>query len=126
MGTSDENFWLCNVNPKLVDLIERLVIIMEQTKMLPRQEEKSRAMEGVPESLLTVPEAAQRLRLSEHSLRRWVGQRLIPYVKIGRRILFNPADPDTFIKSSTVEPRNPRGSEVNSHLNCCQFWEVFA
>jgi hypothetical protein len=41
---------------------------MERNQMIPwqdRQEEKSRVQEGVPKGLLTVAEAAQRLRISE-------------------------------------------------------------
>jgi len=112
METSDETlWWLCKVNPKFVPFLERLLIIMEQTQMLPRQEEKSRPIESVPETLLTVLEAAQRLRVSEYTLRGWISQRRIPYVKIGRRTLFNPADLDNLIKDSTVEPRKPRGED---------------
>ena len=110
MGASDE-FWFCKLNPRLVELIERLVIMMEQTQMPPtpeRQVEKIRVQEGVPKGLLTVAEAAERLRISEYTLRGWISQRRIPYVKIGRRTLFNPADLDTLIKDSTVEPRKPR------------------
>ena len=112
METGDETFWLCKVNPKFVEFMERLVIVMEQSQMLPRQErreEKSRGQEGVPKGLLTVAEAAQRLRISEYTLRGWISQRRIPYVKIGRRTLFNPADLVNLIKDSTVEPRKPRG-----------------
>ena len=112
MGASDESLWLFKLNPKLVELLERLVIIMEQTQMPPiqeRQEEKSRGREGVPNGLLTVAETAQRLRISEYTLRGWISRRRIPYVKIGRRTLFNPADLVNLIKDSTVEPRKPRG-----------------
>ncbi|MEJ2673525.1 MAG: helix-turn-helix domain-containing protein [Deltaproteobacteria bacterium] len=100
------------MNPKFVDLLERLVIAMEQIKMPTGQEwqaEKIRVQEGVPKGLLTVDEAAQRLGISKHSLRGWVSQRRIPHVKIGRRTLFNPTDLDNLIKAFTVEPRKPPG-----------------
>jgi len=105
-----ETLWLCKVNPKFVVFLERLLIIMEQTQVLPRQEEKRRTIEGVPEGLLTVPEAAQWLRVSEYTLRGWISRRQISYVKIGRRTLFNPADLYNLIKASTVEPQKPRES----------------
>jgi len=88
MEPGDETFWLCKVNPKFVELIERLVIIMEQTQLLPRQErqeEKSRVQEGVPKGLLTVAEAAQRLRISEYTLRGWISRRRIPFRNCGGR-----------------------------------------
>ncbi len=113
METGDETFWLFKVNPKFIELLERLVIAMEQAQIPTKQEwqvEKSRVQEGVPKGLLTVDEAAQRLGVSKYSLRRWVSRRRIPYVKIGRRTLFNPNDLETLIKDSTVEPHSPRGS----------------
>ena len=46
--------------------------------MVPHQEEKSRDENELPGGLLTVGEAPQRLRISEHTLRRWINQRSYP------------------------------------------------
>lgn len=61
MESGEETFWLCKVNQKLLELIERLVIAMERTQMLPRQEhreETCRVPEGLPKGLLTVSESS--------------------------------------------------------------------
>lgn len=57
------------------------------------------------ENLLNVAEAAERLGISRHTLNGWVSKRKVPFVKLGRRTLFNPADLDRMIKAATVEPR---------------------
>jgi excisionase family DNA binding protein len=111
---TDEAFWLCKVNPKFVELIERLVVALERTQMFTgqvRQGENNLVQREIPKGLLTVDEAAQRLGISKHSLRGWVSRRQIPYVKIGRRTLFNPTDLDNLIKASTVEPRKSPGRD---------------
>jgi excisionase family DNA binding protein len=107
---TDETFWLCKVNPKFVELIKRLVVALERTQAFTgqlQQEEKSLVRQMAPKGLLTVEEAANRLGISKCSLRNWVSQRRIPYVKIGRRTLFNPTDLENLIKASTVEPLKP-------------------
>jgi len=62
------------------------------------------------DNLLSVTDAAQRLGISRHTLNCWVSKRKVPFVKLGRRTLFNPADLDRMIKAATVEPRR-RGVE---------------
>jgi excisionase family DNA binding protein len=61
------------------------------------------------ENLLSVTDAAHRLGISRHTLNCWVSKRKVPFVKLGRRTLFNPADLDRMIKAATVEPRPRRG-----------------
>ena len=39
--------------------------------------------------LLTYKEAAQKLRIAETTLRAWVSQRKIPYLKLGRVVRFD-------------------------------------
>lgn len=65
------------------------------------------------ENLLSVIDAAQRLGISRHTLNCWVSKRKVPFVKLGRRTLFNPADLDRMIKAATVEPR-PRRSNSDA------------
>ncbi len=57
------------------------------------------------EKLLSVNDAAQRLGISRHTLNCWVSKRKVPFIKLGRRTLFNPADLERMIKAATVEPR---------------------
>jgi excisionase family DNA binding protein len=59
-------------------------------------------------NLLSVNDAAHRLGISRHTLNCWVSKRKVPFVKLGRRTLFNPADLDRMIKAATVEPRLQR------------------
>jgi len=108
MGSGEDNLWLVKVNPKLLELLDRLLQILEQPNLVLQHHEPRRTNEREASGLLTVPEAAQRLRISEHTLRSWVSQRRMPYVKMGRRTLFNPSDLDNLIKSCTVEPMKSR------------------
>lgn len=107
MGSGEDNFWVLKVNPKLLELLERFLQIMEQPNMVLQHHKQPQLNERVAGGLLTVSEAAKRLRLSEHTLRSWVSQRRMPYVKIGWRTLFNPSDLDNLIKSCTIVARRP-------------------
>ena len=55
--------------------------------------------------LLNVPEVAEILRISPHTLRTWIAKDMIPIVRIGRRILFDEVDIIEFIE---------KGKEVNN------------
>ncbi len=112
MGTNDESVWLLKMNPKVIEVLDQLLRAMEQLSMATLKEEQVQVPERMPGSLLTVGEAAQRLRVSKYTLRGWVSRRRISYVKIGRRTLFNPTDLDNLIKASTVEPRKPTAQKV--------------
>ena len=57
------------------------------------------------ESLLSVTDAAKRLGISRHTLNGWVSKRKVPFVKLGRRTLFNPTDLEKIIKANTFEPK---------------------
>lgn len=52
--------------------------------------------------LLTVPEAAALLRLKPSTIRAWVCQRRIPYVKLGRLVRIRRSDAEAVIQSSVV------------------------
>jgi excisionase family DNA binding protein len=60
------------------------------------------------ENLLSISEAANRLGISRHTLNGWVSKRKVPFIKLGRRTLFNPADLERLIKAATVKPENLR------------------
>ncbi len=44
------------------------------------------------EKLLTVPEAAEALRVSVNTIRAWVFQRRIPVIRVGRKLVFKESD----------------------------------
>jgi excisionase family DNA binding protein len=57
------------------------------------------------DQLLTVPEAAQFLRLQPSTLRAWILQRKIKFVKLGRRaVRFRRADLEALIVGAVVQP----------------------
>jgi excisionase family DNA binding protein len=60
------------------------------------------------ESLLNNQQAAEFLNISPHSLRGYVSRGMVPFVKIGRRTLFDPADLRAYIQSCKVAPRRRR------------------
>jgi len=52
--------------------------------------------------LLTVKEAAARLRLQPTTIRAWILNRKIQYVKIGGRVFIRSADIDTLIDQNLI------------------------
>ncbi len=54
--------------------------------------------------LLTVVEAAQRMKVSVKHVRRLVAERRIAYVPVGRCVRLDPADIVAYITSVRVEP----------------------
>jgi DNA-binding transcriptional MerR regulator len=55
---------------------------------------------------LPLKPAAERLGISPHTLRFWAVYRgLVPYVRLGRRIVFRPEDLDEFERRHRVEAR---------------------
>ncbi len=58
--------------------------------------------------LLSVQEAADYIGLSPDTVYTMVSQRRIPYVKVGRRTMFDVGLLDAWIKQRTVMPMPPR------------------
>jgi excisionase family DNA binding protein len=59
-----------------------------------------------PSDLLTVREAAGLLRLKVSTIRAWVLQRRVPFVKLGgKRVLFRRQDLEALITSSVIPAR---------------------
>ena len=58
--------------------------------------------------LLTIQEAAQYTGVSATTLYKWVSQRKIPQIKIGRLVKFDPVKLDEWIKQQTVMPMPER------------------
>ena len=57
------------------------------------------------ERLLSVAETAERLNISVHTLRKHVEHRRLPFVRIGGRVLFSPADLAAFVDAHRVPVR---------------------
>ena len=58
----------------------------------------------MPDDLLTGEEVAQRLRVTSRFVRRLVAERRIAYVKVGRRVLFEPSALAAYIEANRVVP----------------------
>jgi excisionase family DNA binding protein len=55
---------------------------------------------------LSVPEAADFLRLKSATVRAWILQRRIPYLKIGRRVLLRREDLEALLLKSLVPAKH--------------------
>ncbi|MFH0871084.1 MAG: helix-turn-helix domain-containing protein [bacterium] len=53
-------------------------------------------------NLWGVKEAAVRLGIAEGTLRHWLSQKRVPYVKLGRRTLLDPRELERLIEAKTV------------------------
>jgi excisionase family DNA binding protein len=62
-------------------------------------------MQNDNQRLLPVEAAAQTLGISVHTIRAWVSQQRIPYIKMGRRVLFRAEDLEAYIDSHLVPAR---------------------
>lgn len=61
----------------------------------------------LPTELLTIEEAAERLKMSVRYVRRAVAERRIAFHRLGRSIRFDPADLAAFVQAGRVEPMTP-------------------
>jgi excisionase family DNA binding protein len=60
---------------------------------------------------VSLEEGANRLGISPHTLRAWsVYQRKVPFLRMGRRILFKLSDLEAFEQQHRVEARETGGS----------------
>lgn len=57
--------------------------------------------------LLDVAQAAERLNVTEHYIRRLVRERRVAYVKLGRHVRFRPEDLDALIDAGVRHARQP-------------------
>jgi excisionase family DNA binding protein len=73
--------------------------------------------------LLTVPETAALLRLKPSTIRSWVCQRRISYVKLGRLVRIRRSDVEALIAGSVVpapgenRTKTKQEQKVNSNAN---------
>lgn len=66
----------------------------------------------ISSELLSVDEAAEYLRISPHTLRAWLNQGRVPYVKLGGRVLFRLEDLMALVSSSLVMPTDTKEQEI--------------
>ena len=52
--------------------------------------------------LMTYKDTARTLGIAETTLRRWVSERRIPHLKLGRAVRFDPQELDRWIRSRAV------------------------
>ena len=63
------------------------------------------------EQLLTVPEAAKILRVEVGTIRKWMYEGRIPYLKLSRRVVFKEKDLEAFIGGNYHPAEEDRGNE---------------
>lgn len=64
--------------------------------------------------LMTVDEAAAYLRLAPWTLRHWVCQRKIPYVRLGRSVRFRRKDMERFVTQNVHGKLDERNGGVGT------------
>jgi len=55
--------------------------------------------------LMTVVEASEMLRLRQSTVRRWILEQRVTYVKLGRRVYLRRSDLNNLISSSVIPAR---------------------
>lgn len=55
--------------------------------------------------LLTAAEVAERLRIPRSTVYRLARSQIIPYLKVGRRTLFDPSALQAWVNAHTITPR---------------------
>ena len=63
-----------------------------------------KSFETAGQRLLSISQAAYYLGISRHTLYGWVSQKRIPYVKVGRRTMFDKKALDKWVEEKSVEP----------------------
>lgn len=58
------------------------------------------------EPLLSVVQAAEVLNVSPNTLRQWLSQRRLPYIKVGRRTMLRLEDIESFIERNRKEAQS--------------------
>ena len=61
------------------------------------------------EILLDVGQVAERLNMSIATVRRWVWQGYIPFMKIGKAIRFSKSDIDNWVSAKCTNPKKQEG-----------------
>lgn len=67
------------------------------------------------DALWGVEEVAPVIRKSVNGVYKMVEKRLIPHIRMGRKILFDPAEIRRWLEGLTVRPVEPRSVTVDGH-----------
>ena len=57
------------------------------------------------QELINVKELAKIIKVKRGTIYLWVNQKRIPYIKLGKRVLFNPKDINRWIKENTINEK---------------------
>ncbi|WP_329176386.1 excisionase family DNA-binding protein [Streptomyces sp. NBC_01477] len=68
----------------------------------------------MPERLLNVAEAAERLGTGERFVRRLISERRIAFVKVGRHVRLSEAVLEAYVEANTVQPVTRRHTRVRA------------
>ena len=69
--------------------------------------------EGSAEKLLNVPGLSDLIGVKKSTIRKWVHERRIPFLKVGRCVRFRPSSIEGWLKRSTIEGRSNRKESIN-------------
>ncbi|MFI1097536.1 excisionase family DNA-binding protein [Streptomyces sp. NPDC020917] len=67
----------------------------------------------MPERLLKIAEAAERLGTGERFIRRLISERRIAFVKVGRHVRITESVLDAYVTANTVNPVAPRRARAH-------------
>ncbi|GAA4453066.1 excisionase family DNA-binding protein [Phytohabitans houttuyneae] len=67
----------------------------------------AKSLAPLPDEMLTIEEAAARIKMSARYVRRLIAERRIPFHRLGRSVRIHPADLASFVHAGRVEPINP-------------------
>ncbi len=79
-----------------IEAAVRRAVREELAKLLPE------AIRRVQRRLIDARELASQLGVSVRTIRSWQARGLIPYIRVGRRILFNPDEVEAALKERVV------------------------
>ena len=66
--------------------------------------------------LLNVREVAEHLRISPHTVRKWLYEGKIKAIRLGRRVLFHPEDVSLLVNKARLGKSNPQSDRNEKHL----------
>jgi excisionase family DNA binding protein len=69
--------------------------------------------EGPAEKLLNVPGVSDFIGVKQSTIRKWVHERRIPFLKVGRCVRFRPSSIEEWLKRSSFEGRSNRKPTIN-------------
>ncbi len=68
---------------------------------------------GLEEKLWNVPGLSDFIGVKQPTIRKWVHERRIPFIKVGRCVRFRPSSIERWLKRSSFEGRSNRKPAIN-------------